>query len=83
MKPSIKFFLLAVLCLAVSASAKAQNAEMADAFRADGKIYVVVAIVLIVLSGLVLYLFMLDRKLSRLEKSMGTKKQTKPQGKSF
>ena len=41
---------------------------MADAFRADGKIYVVVAILSIVFAGIVFYLIRLDRKVSRLEK---------------
>jgi hypothetical protein len=45
-----------------------QNAEMADTMRSEGKIYVVVAIILIVLSGFLLYLFLQDRKLSALEK---------------
>jgi CcmD family protein len=41
--------------------------EMADALRADGKIYVVIAVVLIILAGLFLYVANLDRKVSRLE----------------
>jgi CcmD family protein len=48
----------------------AQEIEMADRFRADGKIYVVVAIVLIILIGLFAYLFLLDKKVSNLEKRM-------------
>jgi CcmD family protein len=47
----------------------AQNdVEMADSFRADGKIYVVVAILSIVFTGIVLFLIRLDRKISRIEK---------------
>lgn len=45
-----------------------QDVEMADKFREDGKIYVVVAVILTVLSGMFLYLFMLDNKLTNLEK---------------
>ena len=59
------------------------TAEMADAFRAEGKIYVVVAVTLIVLVGLFVYLFMLDRKLSKLERMIDAKTQTKPERKSF
>jgi uncharacterized integral membrane protein len=44
--------------------------EMADAFRKDGKIYVVVAILGTVLVGLLAYAFTIDRKLSRLEKQI-------------
>jgi len=44
-----------------------QEVEMADTMRSEGKIYVIVAIVLIVLAGLVVYLFILDRKVKSLE----------------
>ena len=56
---------------------------MADTFRSEGKIYVVVAIILIVLAGLVTYLFILDRKMTRLERMIELKKQTKRESKSF
>lgn len=82
MKPSLKF-LTTVLIIAVTQSAYAQNAEMADTFRSEGKIYVVVAIILIVLAGLVAYLFILDRKMTRLERMIELKKQTKRESKSF
>ena len=82
MKASIKY-LIALIFMVLTQSANAQDAEMADSFRADGKIYVVVAIVLIVLAGLILYLFMLDRKISKLERMIASKKQTKSAGKSF
>ncbi len=36
--------------------------------RSNGKIYVVVGVVLIILIGLLLYVIRLDRKISRLEK---------------
>ena len=42
--------------------------EMADTFRADGKIYVVIAVLGIILVGLITYLIYLDKKISRLEK---------------
>ena len=45
-----------------------QQVEMADSFRADGKIYVVVGVVTLVLGGLLLYAFAIDRKISKLEK---------------
>jgi uncharacterized membrane protein len=55
-------------------SAQAQNAEMADTMRSNGKIYVVVAIVLVILLGLVIYLITIDRKVSGLEKRLPEKK---------
>jgi CcmD family protein len=42
--------------------------EMADRLRADGKIYVVVAVLLTIFIGIIAYVIRLDRKLSRLEK---------------
>jgi len=47
----------------------AQAVEMADAMKANGKIYVVIAVMLTILAGLVLYLIRLDRKISKLEKN--------------
>ena len=44
--------------------------EMADLMRSNGKIYVVVAIVSIVLAGLLLYVFVVDRKVSLLEREL-------------
>ena len=64
---SILFFLTALL---MHQAAYAQDAEMADGMRANGKIYVVVGIILIVLVGLVVYLFMMDKKLTRIEKQL-------------
>jgi CcmD family protein len=47
--------------------------EMADGFRAEGKIYIVVAVVMIVLLGIFLYLFMLEKKLAKIEKELKSK----------
>ena len=55
------------LC-AVAETAATQPVQMADGLRSNGKIYVVVAVLLTVLFGLFLYLFRLDRKISKLEK---------------
>jgi len=49
-------------------SAAVKKVEMADRLRADGKIYVVVAVLVVILVGLILYVTRLDRKISRLEK---------------
>lgn len=45
-----------------------QQVEMADSFRAEGKIYVVVAIAGLILGGLLLYAVSIDRKVSKLER---------------
>jgi len=44
-----------------------EKVEMADNFRADGKIYVVLAIILVILAGLFFYLIRIDRKVTKLE----------------
>ena len=72
----------AYFCLLVFASwfmgfsARAQDpagrkpVEMADGLRANGKIYVVIIVVVTILVGLFAYVIRLDRKISRLEKSV-------------
>jgi hypothetical protein len=66
--------LLFLLCVFLVAMAQVgdtgteQAPEMADALRSNGKIYVVVAVVVTILLGLFIYLFRLDRKISKLEK---------------
>ena len=42
--------------------------EMADQMRSNGRIYVVVAVVVTILIGLILYMVRVDRKLTRIEK---------------
>lgn len=48
--------------------AQREGVEMADRFREEGKIYVVLAIVGVTLAGLFIYTIGIDRKISRLEK---------------
>jgi hypothetical protein len=50
-------------------SLAADKPEMAGLMRSNGKIYVVVTVLLIILAGLFLYLISTDRKISRLEKT--------------
>jgi len=45
-----------------------ESVEMADTFRAEGKIYVVITVVAIILIGLLFYLISLDKKIGKLEK---------------
>jgi len=46
---------------------------MADEMRANGKIYVVVAVLVTILLGMIIYLISIDRKLKKLEKEQKTK----------
>lgn len=47
-----------------------EKIEMADLMRSNGKIYVVVAVLGIILLGVLLYLIRLDTKISKIEKEM-------------
>ncbi|MFO7825756.1 MAG: CcmD family protein [Cyclobacterium sp.] len=71
---------IVILLLMVSFAIKAQDkigiteddyqnssVQMADGMRADGKIYVLVAIIGIVLGGILVYVIQTDRKISGLE----------------
>jgi uncharacterized integral membrane protein len=70
----MKKYLYLLVLLLISMGANAQDAEMADVMRSNGKIYVIVGIILIVLTGLIAYLFTLDRKITRLENKLDGKK---------
>ena len=63
------FFLLNWLAFTVAAQT-ADAPEMAGGLRASGKIYVVVAVVVVIIGGLLAYLITLDRKVSRLEQEI-------------
>jgi CcmD family protein len=71
----MKFLNTLLILLVSSFSGIAQQAdiEMADQFRADGKIYVVISVVLLILVGLFIYLFNLGKKITRLEKEISKK----------
>ena len=45
-----------------------ENVEMAEELRSSGKIYVVVAVIVVIFLGIATYLFYLERRLSKLEK---------------
>ena len=65
-----KIIVLFILQLAsVLTFAQDKKTEMADTMRSNGRIYVVVAVVVTILVGLILYVIRIDRKLSKLEKN--------------
>jgi hypothetical protein len=65
----LPFWFLGMTVLAQDSTA-AKKVEMAENFRADGKIYVVVAVLVTILLGLLLYVIRLDRKILRFEKEL-------------
>ena len=62
----ILFFLL-FSCFACMAQPN-QEVAMADVMRSNGKIYVVVAVILTLFAGIIFYLVRLDKKISNLER---------------
>lgn len=64
----LRTLLLTFLSLIIAPAVRAQDNEMADVMRANGKIYVVVGVVLVILLGIIVYLITLDRKIQRIEK---------------
>ena len=66
-----KIIALLTLTLLISTSLFAQQeVEMADKMREDGKIWVVVAVIAVVFLGIISYLVLLDRKISKIEKGL-------------
>ncbi len=66
---TLTLFSLLLMFWASAQGTAAQGAEQATGLRADGKIYVVVAVAVTILLGLFLYVYRLDRKISKLEKA--------------
>ena len=60
--------LASILLFLTGAAQTQEKVAMADVMRSNGKIYIVVAVCLTILIGLFIYVFSLDRKMSRLEK---------------
>lgn len=73
---SARVLLVLSILLPIAANAQ-QEVEMADVMRSNGKIYVIVGIILIVLAGLFVYLFTIDRKIGKLEKELEKRPKTK------
>ena len=60
--------LFLLMILSVVTNAQNDKGTMADTMRSNGRIYVVVAVVVTILIGLILYVIRLDRKMTKLEK---------------
>ena len=63
-----KFIIALILVLNTVQLFAREVVEMAEVMRSNGKIYVVVACVAIILLGLLIYLFSLDKRLKKIEK---------------
>ena len=69
-KYTLSILLLLFNCF-VFAQQTASEEGPATGMRSEGKIYVVVAVVVTILAGLILFLIRLDRKISKLEQKKG------------
>ncbi len=68
MKKIVLSFILTTISFFAKAQDTANDIEMADIMRSNGKIYIVVAVLATVFTGIIVYLINLDRKISRIEK---------------
>ena len=68
MNKIVRRLLFMVCCLCSCTILFAQNQTTEELMRSNGKIYVVVAVCLTILIGLFLYVFLVDRKISKIEK---------------
>ncbi len=50
-------------------SAQGSDVEMADTLRSNGKIFVVIGVIGIILFGILIFLLLIDKKVRNLEKS--------------
>ncbi|MFT6715711.1 MAG: putative integral membrane protein [Saprospiraceae bacterium] len=67
---NIALTLLLCMMSMISVAQNPNDVEMADVMRDNGKIYVVVAVLSIILGGLFVYLISLNMKISKLEKEL-------------
>jgi CcmD family protein len=67
---NFKKFLLPVLLLCSQNLFAQQTVDMADQLRADGKIWVVVAVIAVTFAGIIIYLARLDRQITKIEKDV-------------
>jgi len=69
MKKAFLLTIFACLNFFVTFAQSDNGIEMATGLRSSGKIYVVVIVLLIIFVGFIIYLFTIDRRVGRLEKS--------------
>ena len=62
------FRLLSFLSFLLLSTVLHAQTNNADTMRSNGRIYVVIAIIVTILTGLILYMVRVDRKIGKLEK---------------
>jgi hypothetical protein len=68
MKNSILSIIFILFASIVNAQQTVETSPMAFDMRSNGKIYVVVAVLLTIMIGLILYVISVDKKITKLEK---------------
>lgn len=70
LKRLVLLFAFSILQLAVWAQQNmdTKTEEPTDFMRSEGKIYVVIAVIVVIVLGIFIYLINLDRKIKKLEK---------------
>ena len=69
MRPALRKYILTLLMLLPVFCYAGERPEMADAFRSNGKIYVVLLVICTIFAGIILFLVFLERKIKKLEKN--------------
>lgn len=64
----LSLLLLLLTTIYVQAQEGTAKTAFGETMRSSGRIYVVIAVILTILFGLILYLVRLDKKMSKLEK---------------
>ncbi len=72
-KKIMRLWAMALLLLPLNLLAQNPPAAMADKFRADGKIYIVILVIITIFIGIIVYLFSLEKKIKRLEREHNMK----------
>jgi threonine/homoserine/homoserine lactone efflux protein len=62
------FFVFACTQVIANAQAMATDTNSTDLMRSNGRIFLVMTIVVFIMAGLLMYVYSLDRKISKLEK---------------
>lgn len=75
MNKSILKKVITAYMVLLSAVGYGQQVEMADTMRQEGKIYVVVAVLVTVFVGLIIYLIIQENRLSKIEKKLNNKNE--------
>ncbi len=69
MKKKINTFLFTMLMLlsGITTFSQEKQSGLGEVMRSNGRIYVVLGVMLIILAGIILYLVRLEKKINRLE----------------